>query len=39
MRTAVFAGASWFFNKSVGLNAELGFNLSYARIGMIFRIP
>ena len=34
----VFAGASYFFNPVIGINAELGYNINYAQIGMIFKL-
>lgn len=34
----VFAGASYFFNELLGINAELGFNITYIQIGMVFKI-
>ncbi|MBL7139015.1 MAG: hypothetical protein ISS17_09600 [Bacteroidales bacterium] len=33
-----FVGASYFFNEFIGINAELGFNITYAQIGMVFKI-
>jgi len=33
-----FVGASWYFTELIGVNAELGFNITYAQIGMVFRI-
>ncbi|NQV01080.1 MAG: hypothetical protein HQ542_00400 [Bacteroidia bacterium] len=33
-----FVGASYFFNELLGINAELGFNITYAQIGMVFKI-
>lgn len=33
-----FVGASYFFNEILGINAELGFNITYAQIGMVFKI-
>lgn len=34
----VFAGASYFFTELLGINAELGFNITYAQLGMVFKI-
>jgi hypothetical protein len=34
-----FFGGSYFFNDHVGLNAELGYNFSFASFGLNFRIP
>ena len=33
-----FFGGSYFFNDVVGVNAEFGYNFSFASIGMNFRI-
>ena len=33
-----FVGASYFFTEFLGVNAELGFNVTYAQIGMVFKI-
>jgi hypothetical protein len=33
-----FFGGSWFFNKAVGLNSEIGYNFAYITIGLNFRI-
>jgi hypothetical protein len=33
-----FAGASYFFNEFLGINGELGFNITYAQVGMVFKI-
>jgi hypothetical protein len=33
-----FFGGSYFFNDLVGVNAELGYNFSFASIGLNFRI-
>jgi hypothetical protein len=33
-----FVGGSYFFNHAIGVNAELGFNVNYAQIGMIFKL-
>jgi hypothetical protein len=35
----VFVGASYFFNDRIGLNGELGYNVTYANLGVIFRLP
>jgi hypothetical protein len=34
----LFVGASWFFNPVIGINAELGYNINYAQIGMVFKL-
>ncbi len=34
----IFFGASFFFNKSVGINGEFGYNSTYANIGMVFKL-
>lgn len=34
----LFIGASWFFNPVIGINAELGYNINYAQIGMVFKL-
>jgi len=34
----VFMGASYFFTELLGVNAELGFNITYVQIGMVFKI-
>lgn len=33
-----FVGISYFFNELIGINAECGYNFSYASIGISFRI-
>jgi hypothetical protein len=33
-----FFGASYFFNKSIGINGEVGYNATHANIGVIFKI-
>lgn len=33
-----FAGASYYFNDVIGVNAEVGFNVTYAQIGMVFKV-
>ncbi len=33
-----FVGASYFFGPNVGLNAELGYNINFAQIGVIFKL-
>ncbi|MBE0646320.1 MAG: hypothetical protein IH596_00900 [Bacteroidales bacterium] len=33
-----FVGASFFFNEFLGVNAELGFNITYAQIGLVFKV-
>jgi len=34
----IFCGGSWFFNKTVGINGEVGFNATYANLGVIIRV-
>jgi hypothetical protein len=34
----LFVGASWFFTPVIGINAELGYNINYAQIGMVFKL-
>ena len=34
----VFVGASYFFNNTIGLCGELGYNLTYANIGLVFKL-
>ena len=34
----IFAGVSYFFNKSLGINAEVGYNNTYLQVGMIFKL-
>jgi hypothetical protein len=33
-----FVGASYFFNRAVGINGEFGYNTTYAQIGVIFKL-
>lgn len=33
-----FIGASYFFSPKVGLNGELGYNINFAQIGVIFKL-
>lgn len=33
-----YFGASYFFNKLIGVNGEVGFNSTYANIGVIFKL-
>jgi len=33
-----FFGASWFFNKSIGINGEVGYNATHANIGVVFKL-
>ena len=33
-----FLGASYFFNNQFGLNGEVGYNVTYANIGVIFKL-
>jgi hypothetical protein len=34
----IFVGTSYFFNNVIGINGELGFNIDYAQIGLIFKL-
>jgi len=34
----IFFGASYFFTKSLGVNGEVGYNSTYANIGVIYKI-
>jgi hypothetical protein len=34
----IFFGASYFFTKSIGINGEVGYNATYANIGVIFKL-
>jgi len=34
----LFLGGSYFFNSSLGVNAEVGYNSTFANVGMVFRI-
>jgi hypothetical protein len=34
----VFFGASWFFNRNIGINGEVGYNSTYANIGLVFKL-
>jgi hypothetical protein len=34
----IFFGASYFFTKSIGINGELGYNATYANIGVILKL-
>ncbi|MCX6279222.1 MAG: hypothetical protein NT004_14165 [Bacteroidetes bacterium] len=33
-----FFGASYFFNKSIGINGEVGYNSTHANIGVVFKL-
>jgi hypothetical protein len=33
-----FVGASYFFTEFLGANAELGFNITYVQIGLVFKV-
>jgi hypothetical protein len=33
-----FVGASYFFNNSLGINGEFGYNINYAQIGLVFKL-
>lgn len=33
-----FVGASYFFNHVFGINGELGYNINYAQIGLVFKL-
>jgi hypothetical protein len=34
----LFVGTSYFFNNQIGINGELGYNVTYANIGVIFKL-
>jgi hypothetical protein len=34
----IFFGASYFFTKSLGINGEVGYNSTYANIGVVFKL-
>ncbi len=34
----IFLGTSYFFNDNIGINAELGYNITPIQIGMIFKL-
>ncbi|MDP4281972.1 MAG: hypothetical protein Q8867_07440 [Bacteroidota bacterium] len=34
----VFFGGSYFFSPKIGVNAEVGYNTTYAQIGMVFKL-
>jgi hypothetical protein len=34
----IFFGASYFFNKSIGINGEFGYNSTYANIGVVYKL-
>jgi hypothetical protein len=34
----IFFGASYFFNKSIGINGEVGYNSTNANIGVVFKL-
>lgn len=34
----IFLGASYFFSPGIGVNAEVGYNSTYANIGLVFRL-
>ncbi|MCK9421152.1 MAG: hypothetical protein M0Q38_00985 [Bacteroidales bacterium] len=34
----IFFGASYFFAPNIGVNAEVGYNSTYANIGLVFRV-
>ncbi len=34
----VFFGASYFFNRNLGVNGEIGYNSTYANIGVIYKL-
>lgn len=33
-----FVGGSYFFNPTLGVNAEFGYNTTYAQVGLIFKV-
>lgn len=34
----IFVGGSYFFNPQIGINAELGYNITWVQIGMVFKL-
>ena len=34
----LFIGSSYFFNQHIGINGEFGFNVTYANLGVIFKL-
>ncbi|MDP1622983.1 MAG: hypothetical protein Q8M08_11670 [Bacteroidales bacterium] len=34
----VFFGASYFFTKTIGVNGEVGYNSTYANIGVVYKL-
>jgi hypothetical protein len=34
----VFFGGSYFFTRTLGINGEIGYNITYANIGMVFQL-
>lgn len=34
----VFVGCSYFFNSTIGISGELGYNVTYANIGLVFKL-
>jgi hypothetical protein len=34
----IFLGASYFFNRNLGVNGEFGYNSTYANIGVIYKL-
>lgn len=34
----IFVGGSYWFNPQIGINAEAGYNITYAQVGMVFKI-
>jgi len=34
----IFLGSSYFFNDHIGINGEIGYNVTYANLGVIFKI-
>jgi hypothetical protein len=34
----IFVGSSYFFNDFIGINGELGYNVTYANLGVIFKL-
>lgn len=33
-----FVGSSYFFNEHIGINGELGYNVTYANLGVVFKL-
>ncbi len=35
----IFFGATYFFNDLIGVNGEVGYNITYANLGLVFQLP